>query len=538
MPLKLFERVKNPATLFAAVMLILAIGLYGLFDLYLSSVSKEIAMGWIQSEAVAIQEGNLLSSVSKNQRVLLSSQFVTGIKLIDISTAKDRPLIEIGKPFDVSDFDDRPSSELRSRNVGFLHRVSIYEIPNQPNLVLFFDVRSDFLFRTYLATVAAFILFFILQVVCIRSLESKRIEAESRNQILLGEVAARVAHDIRSPLNTLNAVLETIGDLPPNSRKLLTTAIQRIREIGLGIADQSRLAARENVLTKVSPSPTSSDIQPTLLAPVVDDVVNEKRIQHANRMADISFELTTGSHRIFASVDPAELRRTFSNLIDNAIEASDVGQKIQISLSEVENFAMISIADEGKGIAERSLKRLGEKGFSDGKSLGTGLGVHYSMRAVKSWKGRIDFKSRLGAGTTVDVLLPVADTPTWFSDSIDLRDCTTIVVIDDDPTIHAEWIQRLDGLNRAVEHFFDLPSANSWLVKNRTSMGQCFFLTDFNLNSPNEDGMTLLERFGLEHQQALLVTDAFSDRSVLNRSVERDVRIVPKFNIRRTTITA
>lgn len=102
------------------------------------------------------------------------------------------------------------------------------------------------------------------------------------------------------------------------------------------------------------------------------------------------------------------------------------GKKIKISLSEVENFAKISIADEGKAIAERSLKRLGQKGFSDGKALGTGLGVHYSMRAVKSWNGRIDFKSRLGIGTTVDVLLPVAATPTWFSDSIDLRDCTTI----------------------------------------------------------------------------------------------------------------
>jgi phage-related protein len=54
-----------------------------------------------------------------------------------------------------------------------------------------------------------------------------------------------VAHDIRSPLNTLNAVLETIEDLPPNSRRLLTTAIQRIRDIGAGIADQSRLALKE-----------------------------------------------------------------------------------------------------------------------------------------------------------------------------------------------------------------------------------------------------------------------------------------------------
>ena len=538
MPVKLLAKLKNPAALFSAVTLILVVGLYGLFDLYLNSVSKEIAMGWIQSEAVAIQEGNLLSSISKNQRVLLSSQFVKGIKLIDRSERTDRPLVELGRPFDVSGSDDSLSSGLVSRNVGFLHRVSIYQIPNQPDLVLFFDVRSDFLMRTYLATVAMFILFFILQVVCIRSLESKRIQAESRNQILLGEVAARVAHDIRSPLNTLNAVLETLGDLPPNSRKLLTTAIHRIREIGLGIADQSRLAARENVSANFVSPTAVPNIRVTLLAPIVDDVVNEKRIQHANRIEDISFDMKAGAHGIFASVDPSELRRAVSNLIDNAIEASDAGKKVRLSLVQVENSAMISIADEGKGIAESVLKRIGEKGFSDGKSSGTGLGVHYSMKAVKSWNGRIDFKSKLGFGTTVEILIPTAETPLWFTDSIDLRDCSTIVVIDDDPTVHAEWIQHFEGLDRSVEHFFDLPSANSWLVKNRSSMADCFFLTDFNLNSPNEDGMTLLARFNLLHPHAVLVTDAFCDRSVLDRSIERDVRIVPKFNIRRTTVTA
>lgn len=57
--------------LFTIAVLTLTTDLFFIFDSYLNSVGKEIAGSWLQSEAVTIQEGNLLSSISKNQRVLL-----------------------------------------------------------------------------------------------------------------------------------------------------------------------------------------------------------------------------------------------------------------------------------------------------------------------------------------------------------------------------------------------------------------------------------------------------------------------------------
>jgi signal transduction histidine kinase len=528
--MSLINKLTNPATIFAATVIVLAGGFYGLFDLYLKSVSKEIAMSWIQSEAVAIQEGNLLSSIAKNQRVLLSSQFVKGIKLVDRSVAAKRPLIELGEAFETSSFNDLKSRDLVSAVAGFLHRVAVFQIPGQPDLIIYFDVRSDFLIRTYLATVATFVLLFILLVACIRLLETKRIEAENRNQILLGEVAARVAHDIRSPLNTLNAVLDSLHDLSPNSRDLLRTAIQRIREIGIGIADQSRLAALELPLGNQIGTEKLTRNQSMLLFPVLEELVDEKRLQHPSRSQDFWLKVSPGCESVFADVSTLELRRSLSNLLDNAIEASAEGTEIAISLDSVGESLRIGISDRGVGIPKDALRRLGEKGFSRGKSFGTGLGVHYAKKAIESWSGRLEFSSEVERGTKAEIILPLASKPEWLVDSIDLGGRTSIVIIDDDPTVHAVWKKRLgNGIGEfEFEHFYDFRSASSWLVQNRGSLHSRLLLVDFNLDSTDQNGITLLERFDLGSPTALLVTDAFNDRLVRERAVQNKIRIMPK----------
>lgn len=535
----LINRLKNPATIFAVTVFVLAAGFYGLFDLYLGSVGKEIAMSWIQSEAVSIQEGNLLSSIAKNQRVLLSSQFVKGVRLLDRSNPTDRPLIELGETFETQGLENLNSSELISVVVGFLHRVSVFEIPSQPNLVIFFDIRSDFLIRTYLATVATFVLLFILLIACVRRLEKKRVEAENRNQILLGEVAARVAHDIRSPLNTLNAVLDSLQDLSPSSRDLLRTAIQRIREIGIGISDQSRLAAIERPIGSHGDTDRALEDQTVLLPPVLEDLVEQKRLQYSTRSNDFIFRVAQGCESAFINVNALEFRRSLSNLIDNAIEASAAGSEIVISIDLLDGLVRVSISDSGVGISPDALKHIGEKGYSRGKSSGTGLGVYYAKKAVASWAGRLEFVSEVGTGTRVEINLPASPKPEWFVDSIDLLGRSSLVIVDDDPTVHAGWKKRLETLETEfeLEHFYDFRSASSWLLQNRNSLQTRLLLVDFNLDSTEQNGLALLGRLDLESPTAFLVTDAINDRSVREYAVEKRVRILPKSLIDRVVIT-
>lgn len=532
MPLRLVQ-ILNPrrATgLFVIAIATLTVGLYLIFDLYLDSVGREIAGSWIQSEAVNIQEGNLLSAITKNQRVLLSSQFVKGVNLVDTSTPSRQSLIEFGTPFDLAIPSDLPSGTVTSVTTGFLERHVYYRIPGRPDLVLSFETQSDFLIRGFLAAVAAFMFLLTFLFVSIRKIESRRIAAENRNHILLGEVAARVAHDIRSPLNTLNAVMETLNDLPPNSKRLLTTAIQRIREIGLGIADHSRLAMKESppaISSQLSGEPA---VDAVLLFSLVEELIEEKCVQYPNRSGDLHWKPEAGSHSIFVKVNANELRRSLSNLIDNAVEASAAGSPIILTISLDGERAAISIADRGKGIPAKALSKIGNRGFSFEKPNGTGIGFHYSRQAIHSWNGRLSIDSELGHGTTVRIQLPTIPAPKWFLGDVQLEDMSTVVIVDDDPTIHALWKDRISTAkpNVTIEHFFDPDSATSWIVQNRWSLGKYMLLTDYNLNSQSGTGLAVLERFGLSHPSAVMVTNAFEDQSLRERCEKLNVKIMPK----------
>jgi len=369
-----------------------------------------------------------------------------------------------------------------------------------------------------------------LLVACIRQLEKKRIEVESRNQILLGEVAARVAHDIRSPLNTLNAVLDSLHDISPNSRDLLRTAIQRIREIGIGIADQSRLAAIEIPLSGQVEATRMAPTQTVLLTPILENIVEEKRLQYPSRARDLHVKIAPGCQSVFVDVQPLELRRSLSNLLDNAIEASGSGTEVIISVGSTRESVHVVISDRGVGIPNDVLKRLGEKGLSSGKPSGTGLGVHYAKRAIESWSGRLEFSSEVGRGTKAAIVLPAVARPEWFVDSIELCGRSSVVIVDDDPTVHAIWKSRFASIGSEFEfdHFYDFRSANSWLVQNRSSLHNRMVLIDLNLDSTDQTGIDLMERLDLIFPMAFLVTDAFNDRSVQERAIRQRVRILPK----------
>jgi len=516
--------------LFTIAVLVLAAALYIIFDFYLNSVGKEIAGSWLQSEAVTIQEGNLLSSISKNQRVLLSSQFVKGVQLIDTSTSENQPLIEFGEQFIPALTEQLKLGSLYSFADGFLTRQVLYRVPERPDLILSFRTHSDFLTRSYLAAVAVFMFFLLFLFVNIRKVESRRIAAENKNRILLGEVAARVAHDIRSPLNTLNAVLETIDGLSPDSKRLLTTAIQRIREIASGIADQNRLAQKESGTKSENSVSNNGQTEPTLLFTLIQELIEEKRTHYPNRATLIQWKTMTESYSQFAAVNPSEFKRSLSNLIDNAVEASPIETPVVVSLGRAQEHVTVEITDCGRGIPSKHLSRIGEKGFSHGKERGSGLGVYYAKKSIEAWGGKFSIQSEAGKGTTVRISIPQVTAPAWYTGSIPLGDSKTVIIVDDDPTIHALWQDRLKqiGSEVMIEHFFDPDSAISWIVQNRRTLGKYLLLTDYNLNSQAGDGITVLERFGVCHPGAVMVTSAFDDRSVRDRCGKLNVKILPK----------
>lgn len=104
--------------------------------------------------------------------------------------------------------------------------------------------------------------------------------------------------------------------------------------------------------------------------------------------------------------DEVKLRQAIVNLLKNAAESSDTGSAIALRLTADDETLLISVADQGCGISKELMEHIFEP-FHTTKSYGTGLGLPIVKRIVESHGGELSINSREGAGTTVQISLPL-----------------------------------------------------------------------------------------------------------------------------------
>jgi two-component system phosphate regulon sensor histidine kinase PhoR len=112
------------------------------------------------------------------------------------------------------------------------------------------------------------------------------------------------------------------------------------------------------------------------------------------------------------NADELHLRRLFFNLIDNAIKFTSIGESISIVLKYENQKAAVSIIDTGIGIEAENVPKLFDKFFRiDDKikdvSSSSGLGLSIAQSIAQLHEGEISVTSRVNAGTSFTVTLPV-----------------------------------------------------------------------------------------------------------------------------------
>lgn len=272
--------------------------------------------------------------------------------------------------------------------------------------------------------------------------QASRKETELALAKALSDVAAQVAHDIRSPLSALEVAAADAPQLPEEKRALIAAAIGRMR----GIADGMLERYRERGAEGAGKEPVS--VQP--LAVLLESILGEKRLQcrpNAAVCLETAFDPSSGA--ALAAVQPLEFKRLLSNLLNNAVESLDArGGTVTVGLSARDGRALIAVKDDGKGIPPEVLARLGRRGGTHGKPGGTGLGLHHARACAESWGGRLDIASEPGKGTTVTVSLPLASAPA------DVRgELFDAVLIDDDALARATWRMTAERLGKRLRAF-------------------------------------------------------------------------------------
>jgi signal transduction histidine kinase len=239
-------------------------------------------------------------------------------------------------------------------------------------------------------------------------LEMKVAELKSANEELsslkslekftsTGRIARTLAHEVRNPLTNINlaaAQLEETFELDEESRFLFDIIRRNSERINNMVS--SLLNA-----TKF----TELHVEHVNIHSIIDDTIR----QAADRIAlkNVALQTQYASEDIMVWIDVAKIKIALMNIIVNAIEAMEDGAgTLKISTIRQDNNCLIRITDNGTGMTEDTLNKLFEPYFTN-KVKGNGLGLTNTQTILLNHKGSIKAESKLGAGTTFTLCLPL-----------------------------------------------------------------------------------------------------------------------------------
>ncbi|MFA4973432.1 MAG: HAMP domain-containing sensor histidine kinase [bacterium] len=206
------------------------------------------------------------------------------------------------------------------------------------------------------------------------------------------------AHDMASPLSFLEQYVlhvsrggKDIDEDGVDLHKVAQRSIGKLRDMLDNIRNRSKLDATAFYISD--------------LAEMIGGVLSEIRETATNRGIDISY---VGPDHLLGKFDRSKLERVLTNLCRNAIEAMPpAGGLITTSLSNNDDSVWIEIYDNGAGISPQSIDRIFERGYTYGKTNGTGLGLSFCKSVVEAHGGSLKVFSEKGHGTVFSLEFPV-----------------------------------------------------------------------------------------------------------------------------------
>jgi signal transduction histidine kinase len=340
---------------------------------------------------------------------------------------------------------------------------------------------------------------------------SKDLEREK----LISEITAQLAHDIRSPLAALDVMAGSMEELDHNKRTLVRNATARIHNIANNLLDRS--LHQNNVSTQMFSS-------------IIRSMLFEKREQYkSNPKISIHEHVAHNSYGAFAKIEINDFKRMLSNLIDNAVEAIPSTGFVRVALSQSDDFVVIEIFDNGKGIPTEELHKVTEKGYTKRKE-GSGLGLYFVYQKLKEWGGRLEIESTLDAGTFVKMIIRKEQPPAWFVSEITINDDDEYVVLDDDFSIHEMWKSKvLQAVRRNIKmkHFENEQSFREWFVTHRDQNKKTTYFFDYELLGNANSGLDIIEKYKI-NSDAILITSHYEDEEIQKRCERIGVKMIPK----------
>ena len=207
----------------------------------------------------------------------------------------------------------------------------------------------------------------------------------------IGEMSSRLAHDLQNPLTIIKNTIELLNLKNPNPDKKTKESYDRIERAANKMSQQIH-----DVLDYVRTS--NLVMEKTSILTLLKDTISGLSIP-----ANAKIILPDQNVDVYG--DAKQLEIVFSNLILNAVQSRDDGGRVMIQASEIDDYTIIDVIDNGRGIEKEHLPRIFEPLFTT-KPGGTGLGLASCKSIIENHGGTIECSSIVNKGTVFTIRLP------------------------------------------------------------------------------------------------------------------------------------
>ena len=258
----------------------------------------------------------------------------------------------------------------------------------------------------FLSVSVMLVAFWIIAILFIRAFKQRikleSVMAQNERLAMLGRMASVLAHEIRNPLGVIKGfaqyLKEQSGNVNEKTGKGIDIIIDESKRLEL-LTDDLLVYAKMDELR----------IDGFDLPSLVRDVLTSLPVKQKD--IEMDFDMPD---RLSVMSDKEKLRQIIYNLLQNSIDAIEGSGKISVSVKRDRDSIIISLSDNGRGIAPDELGKIFSP-FYTTKAKGTGLGLAIVDKLVKALRGTVRIESSHGKYTTVIVDLPFIKSGTVYS---------------------------------------------------------------------------------------------------------------------------
>lgn len=232
----------------------------------------------------------------------------------------------------------------------------------------------------------------------------RRAEEAQRNERVVTAAVEEIVRAFKIPLGAMHAISEILLESPSS---LTREQYELLRRMHANSRHVSRFAASLLEARSIDAKGLVLDRQLADIGAIVEEAIGVAGT--ASDLKGVSLEVESAPTLPRVSVDVNQMDRAVWNLLDNAIRSAPAGGEVFVSLGHTDRDVVLSVSDDGDGIAPSDLPAIFDKlrhvtnGFAT-----SGFGLFVAREIIRAHGGTIEVDSERGGGTTLTVRLPIS----------------------------------------------------------------------------------------------------------------------------------